>query len=254
MTKKYTVIANWKMYLGPTEARNFFNQNSNQFVKLTTSKTEIVLCPGFTEIIEMAASLKNSKVFVGAQDCSDACCGPYTGQIAASSLSEIGCKYCIVGHSERRACNSETPEMVAQKTLRVLENNMSPIICIGEDFDEYKSGRVFETLSSQLRPVFEGFELELPINHIYIAYEPVWSIGTNEIAPNSYLESVFTWLADLFALRLPSCKVNFLYGGSANSKNVKNLLKIKKIEGFLLGRASLDFPEFEKIVECCNNE
>lgn len=252
MAAKYTVIANWKMYLSSTEASKFFHANLEGVTRLAKGESKVVLCPSFVELAEITKLSQG--ICIGAQDCAEADNGAYTGQISAYSLSELGCKFCIVGHSERRAYNGETSEIVAQKALRALECNMSPIICVGEDFEAYKQGQTFEILKSQLKPIFELFELESPTFPIFFAYEPVWSIGTNEIAPNDYLDKVFEWLRSLLSSKLANHKINLVYGGSVNSKNIKNLIKISQIEGFLLGRASLDFPEFEKIVECCNNE
>ena len=176
--------------------------------------------------------------------------GSYTGQVCAESLSQIGCHYCIIGHSERRKYNNETDVEIAEKTVRLLEQELQPIICIGEPREEYERKTTFAALKRQLEPVLRRIA-DFSISHepIYIAYEPVWSIGTDTVPSTEYLNEVFDWLEKQTQEALGTKRIiGLIYGGSISEETAPIIKAVKGISGLLVGRASLDFQKFNNIV------
>ena len=146
----YLFVANWKMNMHVTKAMQFCNENFDELNALAIQNTEIVLCPSFPALSLITEKLKSAKVHVGAQNCSQHEKGAYTGEVSAQSLAEIGCTFCIVGHSERRQYFAETNEMVAQKMAQLLKHNIQPILCVGETRQEFEKKQVFDVLTKQL--------------------------------------------------------------------------------------------------------
>ncbi len=161
----------------------------------------------------------------------------------AQSLKEVGCTYCIVGHSEIRRDLQETGADIAQKVERILEQDMQPIICIGESKQEYEAQETFTVLGKQLKLILPI--LKQSSAPICIAYEPIWSIGTGIIPEAPYLQKVFDWLS---TTTKNNPYIRLLYGGSVNDTNAAQLLTLAHVDGFLIGGASLDFQKFQKIV------
>lgn len=248
--KKWLYVANWKMRMSVNEAQVFCVDNHNELIKLqNSSNAELVICPEFSTIFPVIQILKDTNIKVGAQNCSQFKQGAYTGEVAAQSLAQIGCSYCIIGHSERRTLFGENNETVAQKTKRVLEHELIPIICFGETKKEYEDEQTNMVLEQQLTPVINVLVEDTWIDAtLCFAYEPIWSIGTGLIAESTYLENIFSFITDLVGTRLPNAQIMLLYGGSVNNNNIKMLKKNSLIEGFLIGGASLDFQKFQKIV------
>lgn len=251
MKKEIFFIANWKMYLSVNDALQFATENYDELVALAnTSHKKIILCPSFTALYPLTNIFKETKIHFGAQDCSPHNKGPFTGQICAKDLKAIGCHYCIIGHSEMRQYNYETQESIAKKLQHLIDQNISPVICIGENKSEYDQGLVFQVLNEQLKEVFSvikknrGNSEKLPI---CIAYEPIWSIGTGSIPDNTHLENVFTWLVAQ-CQHIDNAHWKFLYGGSVNQETIYRFENITHLDGYLIGSASLDFQEFKKIV------
>jgi len=247
-TMNYLFVGNWKMNMHFEKAINFVKDNINELTALGNNKNKsIILCPSFVALPGLIDLLQKTNVGVGAQNCSQHNKGAYTGEVSAQSLAELGCQYCIVGHSEQRKYFTETNEMVAQKVVQLCEHNIQPIICIGETKEEFESKQVYEVLTKQLTPVLKALKTfkTLPI---IIAYEPVWSIGTGIIPEYSYLEQIFIWISEHIKKQLPDAKLQLLYGGSVNEHNITNLKQILYINGFLIGGASTDFQKLKKMV------
>jgi len=248
----FIIIGNWKMQLAFNEEIEFCTENIAVLRSLSKKSPQLtmVICPSFPALAPITHIVKNTNVYVGAQDCSPFRSGAYTGQVCAESLSQIGCHFCIIGHSERRHYNHETDKEIADKAQRLLEQELQPIICIGETQKEYEAKETFSILERQLEPVLKriaDFELsELPI---YIAYEPVWSIGTGIIPSSKYLNEVFAWLEKYTSKILGKTRITgLIYGGSVSEKAAPILKKVPAISGLLVGRASLDFQKFNNIV------
>lgn len=248
----FIIIGNWKMQLSFNEEIEFCTKNIDSLKSLSkkSSNLTITICPSFPALYPITRIVNGSGIYLGAQDCSPFHSGAYTGQVCAESLSQIGCHYCIIGHSERRHYNHETDDEIADKAQRLLEQELQPIICIGETQKESEAKKTFSIVERQLEPVLKriaDFGLsELPI---YIAYEPVWSIGTGITPSSKYLNDVFAWLEEYSQRMLGKERlVGVLYGGSVSDKTAPAFKEIQNLSGLLIGGASLDFQKFNNIV------
>jgi triosephosphate isomerase len=188
-----------------------------------------------------------SVIDVGAQDVSAQAAGAYTGEISAAMLRELGCRYVIVGHSERRQYHCETDALVAEKTRAALASGLTPIVCVGETLAEREAGRTEEVVKRQLAAVIRANGH--CISEIVLAYEPVWAIGTGKTASPGQAQAVHAVLrAQLKAASDASARVKILYGGSMNAANAASLLGQPDIDGGLIGGASLKAPDFLTII------
>lgn len=242
MTEKPLLyVANWKMQLPYTKAVEFARDNKHNFINLAKqSNAALVLCPSFDALSSIATLFNDNTILIGAQNCAPYPVGAYTGEVSVQSLQEIGCRYCIVGHSERRTYFHETDELIAQKIKLLQAHNIAPIVCIGETKEQHAKKEIHAVLRAQLEAV-EPFE------HIIIAYEPVWAIGTGIPATTSYIQEIFDWIAQECEKHI-GAHYTLLYGGSVNGENAKELKAISGLGGFLIGNASLDFQKFQNIV------
>jgi triosephosphate isomerase len=207
-------------------------QGLNERELLTT-----VICPPFVYLDMIGRLIENSHINLGAQDCSKYKEGSHTGDVSCSMLKDIGCKYVIVGHSERKKWHHEKEDEIATKLKNIVDTGLIPIICIGENIEERKEKKHLEVIREQIMTL----NLNNNANAI-IAYEPVWSIGTGIIPTIVELEEVLEYLQELV-------KSPVLYGGSVNGSNALELVKIKRLHGFLVGAASLNFEEILKIFQ-----
>jgi triosephosphate isomerase len=243
------VAGNWKMYETAAEARLLL---AELLPGLTTIQgVEIVLCPPFTSILPIAALLQGTSIGVGAQNMHWEASGAYTGEIAPPMLAEF-CKYVIIGHSERRAYFGETDKTVNQKVKAAFENDLIPIMCVGETLEENEAGRTAEVVRRQVKAGLEGMEAR-SIESLVIAYEPVWAIGTGRAATALGANAVITdfirdTLKQLYGDRLAQ-SVRVLYGGSVKANNAVEFFQQKDIDGALVGGASLKASEFIAIAE-----
>ena len=243
---KFLFAANWKMYQSFDQALQFVKTNKDALIQLGQSN-QIAICPSFIALYPLIQELKHS-IQIGAQDCSAFESGPYTGQIPATSLKEIGCTYCIIGHSERREYNHETNQEIADKAKQLLQHELQPIICIGESIQQYENKETKAVLTAQLKPIFNVLEQSNFKKTIYIAYEPVWAIGSGRTPEKGYLEDIAGWLGEQCKTQAPQLSMAIMYGGSVGPENAKSLREITGIDGFLIGSASLDFQKLKKIV------
>ena len=210
---------------------NLEKEEFEQYLKeLGTVKTasQLILCPTFLNI----GSVNIKNVDLGAQNVSTKDNGAFTGEISAKQLKSYGVKYSIIGHSERREYQRETLEEIHNKLMKLLENDITPILCIGETLKEREEGKVKEVLEQELSTAVEGLTEEQK-ERLIVAYEPIWSIGTGVIPTKEQIEDVFAFINEL----LPKTAV--LYGGSANEENIDMLKEIPAIDGYLLGGLSL---------------
>ncbi len=239
--KHYTIIGNWKMTMYHKKAITFAQ---NHFAKLHTYCSErltIGICPSYETISALQKLAQSTNIQIGAQNCSQHYSGAYTSQISAKSLSEIQCNLCIIGHSEVRTYLHETDEIISQKLKQLLLHNITPIICIGESLEEYKQNKIKEKIETQLKyilPIIKKHQNKT----IYIAYEPIWAIGTSITPTIQELEDIFSWL------RTKCSDIKLLYGGSVNDTNINELKNITNCDGFLIGGASTDFQKLQNIV------
>lgn len=233
---------NWKMYRGATEEV----AACKNIAQLAHSNADIALFPSFLSLYSVSTALKNSGLFVGAQDCATADHGAYTGQIAAKSLAELGCTMCIVGHSERRMYLGETNEMVVKKVLQAISAGLEPIICVGETAHERAMGETLKVVENMLEPVVSALKEHQTSTPLAIAYEPVWAINSGTTPAAQEIEIVFEHIRTMCSSL--SQKIRVLYGGSVNSSTAGVLKKIPSFQGAFIGKASLDFQEVQKII------
>lgn len=217
------VILNNKCNLNKDEFKVYIKDLSE-----IKTKIDLVLCPNFLNISEF----KSDKIILGSQNVSAQNSGAFTGEISANILKSYNIKYCIVGHSERRKYQQENYREINQKIKKLLESNITPILCIGETKEERDSKRYKEVIKEQLLSAIKDLSLENQ-KKIIIAYEPVWSIGTGLIPTNNQIEEIFNYIKSFLMTN------KILYGGSVNETNVDTLKKINLIDGYLLGALSL---------------
>ncbi len=238
---------NWKMNLLRRDAEAFCRALRESLSDGTAA--DVVLFPSATLLGTVARELKGSAAGIGGQDLHPAANGAHTGDVSALQLADAGCGWVLCGHSERRQDHSESDELVGQKARAATDHGLLPMICLGESRDERRAGRTFEVLRRQLaaalakRPA--AFEL---------AYEPVWAIGTGEVATPEIAQEAHAFLRqelDGLAGGERAAATRILYGGSANPSNVAELIAQEDIDGFLVGGASLDADKFLAIINVC---
>ena len=234
------VVGNQKTYLNRFDVIDFINNTSD------VDCSRAVVCPSD---LYLDIYLEKSKYVVGAQNVSCKGNGASTGEISAEQLNSIGASYCIVGHSERRSDQHETSEMFVLKIKNLLEYNITPIFCVGENLEQKERDASKDVVGKQVLEVFENLDVE-SMEKIIIAYEPIWSIGTGKIPTNEDIEDVVSYIKDLVQDKFGK-RVAVLYGGSVNMKNVDTLNTIDVVDGYLIGGASTKPEEFKYIMEKC---
>ena len=253
MNRKYrkTVIAgNWKMNKTPSQTKEFMTQLKNILPK--GRWCDVALCVPAVCIPAAVRAMRETRVGIGAENMNANASGAYTGEIAADMLTDAGCKYVIIGHSERRAMG-ETDADVNAKVLAALENGLIPIMCCGESLEQRESGTA-EHIAMQIKLGLQNVPEE-KIRKVIIAYEPIWAIGTGLTATPEQAQEV---CEDIRAVvrKLYSSKnaraISILYGGSMNEKNAFELLAQPDIDGGLIGGASLVPEKFVQIIEAAN--
>ena len=257
MNRKYrkTVIAgNWKMNMLASEVKPFIEQLKAELPK--SRACEVVLCTPAVMIPAMIKAGKEVKVAAGGQDVSKFDKGAYTGEISASQLADIGAKYCIVGHSERRQYHGEDDMLVNAKARALLAKGIVPIICVGESLEQREADLTMEYVAYQVKAALTGIDAS-QLRKCVIAYEPIWAIGTGKTATSAQAqevcEGIRAVIRKLYGAR-PARAVSILYGGSMNAKNAAELLAQPDIDGGLIGGASLKPADFAAIVAASNQE
>lgn len=229
----FSVVANWKMNLSNSQAREYLDQFLPNLP--SSSKIELIIAPPFTVIPYLTSLSQAHHIQIAAQNVHWKDQGAFTGEISPLMLRDLSCTHVIVGHSERRQYFSESNEQVAAKAQAVLSAEMLPIICIGEDLQAYKESKTREVLLSQLSMVKK-------LHPVWIAYEPVWSIGSGQIPSCQEINEALSTIKK----ELPQCRV--LYGGSVNLQNLSELIKVDQNDGFLVGGLSLKPLEFSSFL------
>ena len=257
MNTKYrkTVIAgNWKMNMTASEVRPFVEELKAAMPKLKGCET--VLCVPAVNIPAMLRWGKDAKIACGAEDVSAFAKGAYTGEIAANMLADLGVKYCIVGHSERREYHKESDMLVNAKVRALLDNGISPIICVGESLEQREMELTMAHINYQVRAELHGVDAS-ELRRCVIAYEPIWAIGTGKTATAEQAEEVCreirSIIREIYGAR-PARSVSILYGGSMNAKNAAELLAMPDIDGGLIGGASLNPADFATIIAAAGAE
>ncbi len=255
MNRRYrkTIIAgNWKMNKTPSEGKALIEE-----MKPLLSKTkwcEMVLCVPFTDIQAAVKAAKGSKIAIGAQNMHFEKSGAFTGEVSADMLRELGVKYVIIGHSERREYFAETDETCNKKVLAAIENGLRPILCCGESLEQREQGVTMDIIRTQIKIALNGVAAE-DIKKVVVAYEPIWAIGTGKTATSEQANEVCSQIRDclreLYGARNARA-ITIQYGGSMNAKNANELLGQPDVDGGLIGGASLKSADFAAIVEAAN--
>lgn len=251
MNRRYrkTIIAgNWKMNKTPSETKAFAEQFKAILPK--TKWCDIVVCVPTVDLSAAVRAFKDSRIAVGAENVYFEKSGAYTGEISADMLADLGVRYVIVGHSERRALFGETDEIVNKKVLAALEAGLNPIICVGESLAQREMGVTMELIALQVKSALAGVSAE-QMRRCVIAYEPIWAIGTGKTATADQAEEVCAQIrkviGEVYGEAVAEA-TTVQYGGSMNAKNCEELLSKKDVDGGLIGGASLKAPDFAVIV------
>jgi triosephosphate isomerase (TIM) len=240
--RRKLVVGNWKM-----NGNRLTNTELLAAVEEAGPYTaEVAVCPPFPYLSEAALSLQSKRVAWGAQDCSPHESGAYTGEVSAAMLAEFGCRFVVVGHSERRAYHAESDQLVADKAKVALKHNLTPIVCVGETLAEREANQTDAVVKRQMSAVIHT--LGHCISQIVVAYEPVWAIGTGRTASPEQAQAVHALLrTQLHAASSKSDEMQILYGGSVKPDNAAALFSQPDIDGGLIGGASLKAADFVAI-------
>lgn len=258
-----TIIANWKMQLSVEESRALARAIIGKTKDLNLDNVDIILCPDFLSIPSVLEITKESDICLGSQDIFWQEKGAFTGEVSPENLKYFDVKYSIIGHSERRKLLHESDEMINQKMKSCIKNDIVPILCVGESFEERRNDQKDFVIISQVRNAFKGIEFR-DVRKIFIAYEPVWVIGsgqaidpieaehTNLIIKEAVLEA---FLSEGKSVRRDEIdqKLHLLYGGSVDDSNVSDFMKQENIYGVLVGGASLKIDSFMGLLNIVNN-
>ncbi|MBI2136545.1 triose-phosphate isomerase [Candidatus Woesearchaeota archaeon] len=239
------IAGNWKMNKTNSEAVGLVKKLKVIVKNIKANQREIVVCPAFTALSDVAKELgkeKNTNISLGAQNLHFEDSGAFTGEVSAQMLKEIGCKYVIIGHSERRQLCGEINAGVNKKIFAALKHGLIPIVCVGETLAEREKNKTKDVIKKQISESISNVN----VDKIVIAYEPVWAIGTGKTATPEQAQEVHALIRSL----IKSNSARILYGGSVKPDNIKELMVQKDIDGALVGGASLDAESFAKIVEC----
>jgi triosephosphate isomerase len=240
--RRKLVVGNWKM-------NGSHAANAELLAGLQAQGpwvADVAVCAPFPYLAEVALSLQGSPIGWGAQDCSAHEAGAYTGEVSAAMLAEFGCRYVIVGHSERRAFHRESDQLVADKAKAALAHRLTPIVCVGETLGEREAGQTTAVVKRQMSAVIHT--LAHCISQVVVAYEPVWAIGTGKTATPDEAQAVHALLrAQLHAATEHASDMKILYGGSVKSDNAAALFSQADVDGGLIGGASLKAIEFAAI-------
>jgi triosephosphate isomerase len=246
--RRPVIAGNWKMFKTVAETRAFFTA----FKPLVASSThcDIVVAPTFTSLAAAAEAASGSNIAISAQNMHFEKQGAFTGEISGAMLVEAGCRYVILGHSERRHIFGETDQIVAKKTVAVLDAGLTPIVCVGETLDERNANQTESVLACQCTDGI-GSLTDEQFSRILLAYEPVWAIGTGRTATPEMAGDAHRFLRSHVASRFTSDRaenLRILYGGSVKPDNIRGLMAQLEIDGALVGGASLEAASFASIV------
>lgn len=249
MIKRKPLIAgNWKMYKNIPEAA----ETAGKLATLLKNPTnvEVMIAPSYVLLNAVAEQIKKSCICLGAQDLYWEKEGAYTGEVSAEMLVSVGCKYVIIGHSERRQYFAETDQNVNLKIRAAIESGLAPILCVGETEIQRESEETFSVLDKQMQLGLKDFSAD-ELEKLVVAYEPVWAIGTGKTATSRQAQEVHEFLRNVLENTFGNSlakNIRILYGGSVKPENISELMAMPDIDGALVGGASLNADTFYKIV------
>jgi triosephosphate isomerase len=243
--RKPFIAANWKMNKTVSETGDFLSAFIPEVKEV--KDVDIVIAPPFTSLTAAAEKLKNTNIILAAQDMFYEEKGAYTGEVSPLMLTDIGCRYVIIGHSERRQYFNEIDEIVNRKIKAAKKAGLGVILCIGESLEEREAGKTFHVLE---REINKGLH-ETDIEKIVIAYEPIWAIGTGKTATPEQAQEAHAYIRERLRLKYGNRAddICIIYGGSATPENVDSLMACKDLDGALVGGASLKVESFTRLVK-----
>lgn len=254
MAKKILIIANWKANPATKEAASSLARKIESAAAKFSTTIETIIAPSFSFLQTVKSKIK--KVSLGAQDGFWAT-GPYTGEVPAEQLKSLGVKYVIAGHSDRKTYFHETDAMINKKVSALLKNKIKVVLCVGER--ERVDANIPEIVGEQLKNVLQGIQ-RTELKNLIVSYEPVWAISSNanshpDIPENSYQASIYIRkvIASLYGGKAAR-NVPVIYGGSVSASNIKSLIRDSKMDGALVGRASLDPQEFAELLKAASGK
>ena len=239
------IVANWKM-----NGDNIFNRDILSLIErnsIVSDSSHMIVCPPMP-YLHQVNNQKSSHMMLGAQDISQYDNGAYTGETSGTMLADLNIAYVIIGHSERRELYNEDNSVIKDKFSKAIENNIKPILCIGETIEHRNSGQTFDYIHTQIDAIISNNKLD-NLKDLIIAYEPIWAIGTGQTATPEIAEEVHAYIRNILLNTDSNLAANtpILYGGSVNSENAEKLFRMENINGALIGGASLKADEFSKI-------
>ena len=247
--RKPVIAGNWKMNKSIKEASELVNSLKRELIDIQGS--EIIVCPVYTVLSDLSDLLVDSNISLGAQNVYWEPQGAFTGEISPAMLKDAGCKYVIIGHSERRKYFNESDQTVNKRIKAAQGSGLIPIFCVGETLEEREADKTIDVVKRQLIGGLEGLEKDALLNLI-IAYEPVWAIGTGKTATSQQAQEVHSfirsWLVENCSEEVAG-SLRILYGGSVKPANIGELMQQNDIDGALVGGASLDSSSFVEIVK-----
>ncbi len=247
--RRAIIAGNWKMNKNSSEAVDFIRRLKPLVANVRD--TDVVVAPPFTALQAVSREIEGSTIDLAAQDVFWEASGAFTGEVSPTMVRDVGCRYVIVGHSERRQYFGETNESVRKKIGASLVVGLYPIVCVGEALGEREAGKTFDIVKLQVSRCLEGFSRK-EMENITIAYEPIWAIGTGKTATPQQAEEVHAFIREqlrtLFEPQV-SDRVRIQYGGSVNPDNISDLMAQPNIDGALVGGASLKAESFSSIVK-----
>ncbi|MFD0957947.1 triose-phosphate isomerase [Paenibacillus chungangensis] len=248
MSRTPIIAGNWKMFKTVSEAQNFFAEVKG---KAEVEGVESVICAPYTNLPALVEAARGTSIAIGAQNVHFEDNGAYTGEISGGMLKELGVKYVIIGHSERRAYFAETDEIVNKKVHAAFRHGLTPIVCVGEKLEEREAGETKEVCKTQTEAAFEGLSQEQAAA-VVIAYEPIWAIGTGKSSTSEDAQDVIGYIRGIVAGLYDEATANAVriqYGGSVKPNNVAEYMGQADIDGALVGGASLEPASYIALIE-----
>lgn len=246
--RKKIVAGNWKMNTTKPDGVELAKQVAELSAEVP-AEIGLIVAPPFTHLCAVNKALAGSRVELSAQNCADHVSGAYTGEVSVDMLKAVGCKWTILGHSERRQYYGETDEKLVEKTRLALGAGLGVILCVGENLEEREAGKHFDVCTTQIKNVLYNFSAE-DMKNVIVAYEPVWAIGTGKTATAEQAEEIHAHirkvLAEKFGAEVAD-DTTILYGGSCKPSNAKELFAQPDIDGGLIGGAALKADDFIQI-------
>ncbi len=249
--RRPAIVANWKMNKTVSEAADYIREFLRYTHKVDIEGADIIIAPPFTAIRSVADLLTGRNILLGAQNIYQAEDGSFTGEISARQIADLGCRYVILGHSERRRIFCETPDMINKKIAAALNYGIVPILCIGETLEERKSGRVSDVIGEQIDQALSSLPSSSIESCPIIAYEPVWAIGTGVTATAKEVAEAHRFIRKKTRAISGSSgtHIRILYGGSVTPENIGWIMAEPDVDGVLVGNASLKVESFAEIIK-----